>query len=83
MNWSGSLARSQEVDELRRFAGVPPSLPDYDLPMLKTATAGGGVASTSSERTNLVDVAVSDPVSNQTAVRIHHASFHLSSRVAR
>jgi len=68
------------VDELRRFAGVPPSLPDYDLPMLKTA---GGVASTSSERTNLVDVAVSDPVSNQTAVRIHHASFHLSSRVAR
>jgi len=68
------------VDELRRFAGVPPSLPDYDLPMLKTATAGGGgVASTSSERTNLVDVAVS----NQTAVRIHHASFHLSSRVAR
>ena len=72
------------MDELRRFAGVPPSLPDYDLPMLKTATAGGGgVASTSSERTNLVDVAVSDPVSNQTAVRIHHASFHLSSRVAR
>ena len=71
------------MDELRRFAGVPPSLPDYDLPMLKTATAGGGgggvVASTSSERTNLVDVAVS----NQTAVRIHHASFHLSSRVAR
>jgi len=65
-NHFASSGSRQEIDELKRFAAAP-TLPDYDLPLLKASgLAAGRVAPSSSQRPVGTSTTVSTLISNTT-----------------